>query len=79
MAFGAERIIMKQNKCIRFFKNNNANSLENALEDDYMMNNKTLSQRTIRNLVKAGVIICVDNKMYLDERQLKIFKKSLNL
>lgn len=77
MAFGAEIIIRRQNKCIKFFEKNNANNLENALVDTEVLNNSTLNQRTIRNLVKEGVIICSNNKMYLDKRQLKIFKRSL--
>ncbi|MBG9211161.1 MULTISPECIES: hypothetical protein [Mammaliicoccus] len=73
MSFGAESIILKQDKVVKIMKENNAVSPKSA-KDLKSLNIK--QTRTFNNLMKQNVIKQIGNKYYLDIYNWKIFKKS---
>ncbi|PHK48744.1 hypothetical protein BTJ66_11955 [Staphylococcus edaphicus] len=74
MAFGAETIILKQNKVVKCFYTKGALTKDSALSyDNLQISNK----RTFYNLIKVGVIVKVNHKYYLSENTWQTFKHSL--
>lgn len=77
MAFGAEMITFRQNVCINFFEKQNAYSYDTAIASSYVFNNPQIHMRTIGNLIKSGVIVEKNDKLYLDKSATRKFKKSI--
>lgn len=77
MGFGAEVITLRQDKCIRYFKNKNATSLSTAVSVADISLSGHLHKRTMRHLINEGVIIEKAGMVYLDEDRWEVFRKSL--
>lgn len=77
MAFGAEMIIVWQNKIVRYFRDNGACSETLALPENEVLQASSVNKRTLRILIREGVIVKCPRGLYLDVDRWDVFKHSI--
>lgn len=77
MAFGAETITRWQNKLVQYFHDNGACSEDSALSENEVLQASAINKRTLRILIREGVIVKCSKGLYLDVDKWDTFKHSI--
>ena len=77
MGFGAETITRWQNKIVQYFRDNGACSVTSALPENEVLQVSSVNKRTLRILIREGVIVKCSKGLYLDVDRWDVFKHSI--